>query len=118
HVTGGADLLGGEAGLLADRAARLDRFGLPARLAIAETAGAAWALARFHPAAPVILPAGAEAQALAPLPIAALRLAGDTRTTLRRVGVKQVGALMNKPRAPLSARSGAALLWRGRARPR
>src|SRR5262249_28716393 len=73
-VTGAAHLFGGEARLLADLAARLDRFGLPARLAIAETAGAAWALARFPTAAPVILPAGAEAQALAPLPVAARRL--------------------------------------------
>src|SRR5215467_5997707 len=111
-VTGAAHLFGGEARLLADLAARLDRFGLPARLAIAETAGAAWALARFHPAAPVILPAGAEAQALAPLPIAALRLAGDTRTTLRRLGFKQVGSLMDKPRAPFAARFATELLRR------
>jgi len=111
-VTGAAHLFGGEARLLADLAARLDRFGLPARLAIAETAGAAWALARFHPAAPVILPAGAEAQALAPLPVAALRLAPDTRTTLQRLGFKQVGALMDKPRAPFAARFAAELLRR------
>jgi len=111
-VTGAAHLFGGEERLLADLAARLDRFGLPARLAIAETAGAAWALARFHPAAPVILPAGAEAQALAPLPVAALRLAPDTRTTLRRLGFKQVGALLDKPRAPFAARFAAELLRR------
>jgi protein ImuB len=111
-VTGAAHLFGGEEKLLADLAERLARFGLPARLAIAETAGAAWALSQFHPAGGVILAAGQEAQALAPLPIAALRLAPDTRTTLRRLGFKQVGALLDKPRAPFAARFSAELLRR------
>ena len=50
-VTGAAHLFGGEEGLLADLAQRLNHFGLPARLAVADTAGAAWALSRFHPSA-------------------------------------------------------------------
>ena len=33
-------------------------FGLPARLAVADTAGAAWALSRFHPSATVVLRSG------------------------------------------------------------
>jgi protein ImuB len=111
-VTGAAHLFGGEERLLADLSDRLDRFGLPARLAIAETAGAAWALSRFHPTPAVILPSGQEAQALAPLPIAALRLAPDTRTALRRLGFKLVGAILDKPRAPFAARFTAELLKR------
>ena len=47
---------------------------------------------------------GSEAEALAPLPIEALRLAPDTRATLRRLGFKRVGALIDKPRAPFAAR--------------
>src|SRR5882672_9234285 len=47
-VTGAAHLFGGEEKLLADLGRRLAHFGLPARLAIAETAGTSWALARFH----------------------------------------------------------------------
>ena len=73
-VTGAAHLFGGEERLLADLSQRLDRFGLPARLAVADTAGAAWALSRFHLRAAVVLPSGQEAEALAPLPIEALRL--------------------------------------------
>src|SRR3954463_1757865 len=47
-VAGSAHLFGGEEKLVADLAERLACFGLPARLAIAATPGAAWALARFH----------------------------------------------------------------------
>ena len=44
--SGGADA-SGEAALLADLVARLARLGFSARVALAETPGAAWALARF-----------------------------------------------------------------------
>ncbi len=46
-VTGVAHLHGGERGLLDDAARRLAARGLAARLAIAPTAGAAWALAHY-----------------------------------------------------------------------
>ena len=46
-VTGVAHLFGGERALLADAAARLAARKLTARLAIAPTAGAAWALAHY-----------------------------------------------------------------------
>jgi protein ImuB len=111
-VEGAAHLFGGEAALLADLAERLQGFGLPARLAVADTPGAAWALARFHREPCCILPSGTEAQALAPLPIEALRLFPDTATALRRLGLKTVGTLLDKPRAPLSARFPAELIRR------
>src|SRR5580704_17616146 len=60
----------------------------------------------------VILPSGQEAQALAPLAIEALRLSPDTCRTLRRLGFKTVGALLDKPRAPFAARFPAELLQR------
>lgn len=111
-ITGAAHLFGGEEKLLADLSQRLDRFGLPARLAVADHAGTAWALSRFHPARTMILPSGQETKALAPLPIEALRLSPDTRTTLRRLGFKRVGALIDKPRAPFAARFERELLLR------
>jgi protein ImuB len=40
-------LWGGEAAMLDDLLARLARWGVPARAAIADTPGAAWALARY-----------------------------------------------------------------------
>ena len=111
-IEGAAHLFGGEENLLADLAGRLDRFGLPTRLAIADTSGMAWALSHFDAAAQSILPAGREAAALSAMPIEALRLSGETRALLRRLGFKSVGALLDKPRAPFAARFSDELLRR------
>jgi len=111
-IEGAAHLFGGEESLLADLAGRLDRFGLPARLAIADTPGMAWALSHFDLAPQSILPVGGEAAALSAMPIEALRLSGETRALLRRLGVKSVGALLDKPRAPFAARFADELLRR------
>ncbi len=112
-IEGAAHLFGGEEKLLADLSVRLQKnFGLPARIAVAGTPGAAWALSRFHAARNYILPGGREAEALMPLRIEALRLSPQTCTTLRRLGFKTVGALLDKPRAPFAARFPAELLAR------
>ena len=111
-IEGAAHLFGGEEKLLADLSSRLKSFGLPAQLAVAATPGAAWALTRFHPAPSFVLPSGQESEALAPLPIEALRLSPETCATLRRLGLKSVGALLDKPRAPFAVRFPAELLRR------
>jgi protein ImuB len=112
-IAGAAHLFGGEERLLADLSCRLEKnFGLPARLAIADTPGMAWALARFARAPSPVLPSGGEAQALAPLPVEALRLTADTCRALRRLGFKTIGTLLDKPRAPFAARFPAELLRR------
>jgi protein ImuB len=111
-VAGASHLFGGEEMLLDDLSRRLDRFGLPARLAIADTPGMAWALARFHAAPSPVLPSGREMEALGPLPIEALRLLPETRATLRRLGFKRAGMLFDKPREPFAARFSAELLTR------
>ncbi len=66
----------------------------------------------LSPRAFSILPSGQEAEALAPLPIEALRLSPEICATLRRLGFKSVGALLGKPRAPFAARFSAQLLRR------
>jgi len=111
-IEGAAHLFGGEEKLVADLAGRLEHFGLPARLAVAATPGAAWALARFHPEPCCVLPPGDEAMALSPLPVEALRLSPETCTTLRRLGFKSIGALLDQPRGPFAARFPAELLRR------
>ncbi|HXW48539.1 MAG TPA: DNA polymerase Y family protein, partial [Xanthobacteraceae bacterium] len=63
-IEGAAHLFGGEESLIADLAGRLNRFGLPARLAVADTPGMAWALSRFHAEPHFVLPSGSEAAAL------------------------------------------------------
>jgi protein ImuB len=109
-ITGAAHLFGGEEKLLADLAWRLHGFGLPSRLAVADTAGAAWAMSHYGAKPGVILPSGQEIAALSPLPVGALRLSQATRTLLRRLGFKRVATLIGKPRAPFAARFEAELL--------
>ena len=61
--------------LLARFKAGLDRRGFHARLAMADTPGAAWAVARFGAGGPgSVVPAGGARDALLDLPVAALRL--------------------------------------------
>ena len=104
-ATGCAHLFGGEEAMLADLLARLPRAGFRAAAAIAGTTGAAHALARF--AGPLAVPAeGRERRAMAPLPLAALRLDPETLTGLRRLGFETAGDLYDVPRAPLVRRFG------------
>lgn len=105
-ITGCAHLFGGEAQLIADLVNRLAGFGLTARAAAADTAGAAWAWARFGDPARPILEGGTQPEALAPLPVHALRLTPADADTLVRLGLRTVGELVRIPRASLAARFG------------
>ena len=104
-ISGCAHLFGGEHGLLSDLLARLYDQGLAAQAAVAATPGAAWASAR-HAGGALIIETGAEAPALAPFPLAALRLDGGTLAGLAKVGLKTVSQLADAPRAPLTRRFG------------
>jgi protein ImuB len=103
-ITGVPHLFGGARLLLADVAMRFGRLGFSARLALAETLGGAHALARFARSSPTIVPAGQLREALAPLPVEALRLAETTTGLLRRLGLKRIGQLCDLPRASLERR--------------
>jgi len=86
--------------LVADLVAACNvRVSAPAR-AIADTPGAASALARFGADSVSVVPVDAAAAVLKPLPLAALRLAADTIAALDRVGLKRIGQIMGAPRAP------------------
>jgi protein ImuB len=104
-TTGSDHLRGGEAALLAEIEGRLAGLGLTARTAIAPTPGAAWALARFGGATPraICTPADLAAR-MAPLPVQALRLTGDTVLLLQRLGLATVGATAAVPRISLARR--------------
>jgi protein ImuB len=121
EITGSAHLWGGEAELAADQSRRLARQGIAHRLAIADTLGGAWAVARFAAgeeeespsrcrlaalAAKFIVPAGQASAALAPLPIAALRLDPAIVEGLHRVGLRRAGEIMAMPRDALARRFG------------
>ena len=102
-VTGVAHLYGGEAELVRDLMERLLRFGLTVRVGLADTLGAAHALARYAPS-PAIASAGGGKPHLAKLPVEALRLAPDTVLLLQRLGLKRIGDLYALPRAALQRR--------------
>ena len=154
-LTGCAHLFGGEAALMAQVELDCADLGLTMRAGIADTPGAAWALARLAgqgvsparsgddimqearatrsraakrrgwergglpPAPPsppvpqgIIAQPGQMRQALAPLPVAALRLSHDTVAGLARLGLHRVGDLLGLPRAALARRFGAETLRR------
>lgn len=103
-ITGSAHLFGGEESLLDDMLARLLRQGIAARGAIASTPGAAWAAARFRHGAVILR--GGEAELLAALPPAALRIDRETCDGLESVGLRKVAAMSQAPRAALVRRFG------------
>jgi protein ImuB len=155
-LSGAAHLHGGEEGVLARVAEECEGLGLTVRAGIADTAGAAWGLARYarmgvaplrsgdaidqearatrsraakrrgwergggapRPMAArgaemaTIAPPGRLVEALADLPLAALRLEQDTVDRLLRLGLRRVGELMGMPRAGLARRFGADTLRR------
>jgi protein ImuB len=154
-LTGCAHLFGGEGALIEEVEADCRHLGVSVRIGIADTVGAAWALARFAGgtvdasrtgddinqearatrsraakrrhwvkggAAPTvprdavrkmqIAPPGATRSALAPLPVAALRLESETVATLARLGLRHIGDLAGQPRAALARRFGRHLVQR------
>ncbi|MES2333108.1 MAG: DNA polymerase Y family protein [Pseudomonadota bacterium] len=155
-LTGAAHLHGGEAGVLARVAEDCEGLGLTVRAAIADTPGAAWALARYARAgvAPLrsgdaidqearatrsraarrrgwersgnlpravtargaetalVAPPGRLHEALADLPLPALRLPADVVDRLARLGLRRIGDIMGLPRAALARRFGADTLRR------
>ncbi|MGR3512497.1 MAG: Y-family DNA polymerase [Paracoccaceae bacterium] len=154
-LTGCAHLFGGEIALMEMVEGDCADLGLTVRMGIADTVGAAWALARFSgrgqggarsgddiaqearatrsraakrrhwerggPAPQAQTPQNRSARiaatgqtrtVLAPLPIAALRLEGETIATLNRLGLRQIGDLAGQPRAALARRFGRHLVRR------
>jgi protein ImuB len=110
-VTGCAHLFGGEAAMLADLVARVAKLGFSVRGAMADSATAAWACARFARRGNLVVPPGESAAALRALPVASLRLSPAAASGLGRVGLRRIGDLYALPRAPLAARFGQEV-WR------
>lgn len=108
-VTGCAHLFGGEAALLQQISRRFEALHVSARLALAPTRGAAWALARYGAHQAIVQPEGLK-QALAPLPVAALQIDEAAQLLLRRVGLKTIGHLLSVPRSALAKRFNAGAL--------
>nr|WP_232333013.1 DNA polymerase Y family protein [Novosphingobium aquimarinum] len=105
-LTGTTHLFGGEERFCRRLLAFLKRLGFTARIAVAGTPGAAHALARFGQNAVTLIGSGEEAQAIAELPLAALRLAPEALVAAARFGLERVADLYPMPRGPLARRLG------------
>lgn len=103
-VSGIAHLFGSEARLVADMQERFLALGYTARLGVAATIGAAWALARYAGDPVSSASSSGWREVLAGLPVEALRLEPETVTTLRRLGLKTIGHLCTVPRRELARR--------------
>lgn len=110
-ITGCAHLFGhdedGERALLADLVGRLARHDFTCRAAMADTAGAAWALARYaERQADLFCSRHGQRDALASLPVEGLRLEAPILETFMKLGLRRIGDLYPMPRAPLTRRFG------------
>jgi protein ImuB len=109
-VAGSAHLFQGEAALIKDLCQRLVSEGISSRAGLADTPGCAWAVSRYGDAS--IVSPGRASEAIASLPVAALRLPDDVVSSLHDVGIERVAQLASKPRASLSLRFGNSVLLR------
>lgn len=109
-ITGAAHLFGGEAAMLTMVLQRIADQGFAVRGAIAGTSLSARALARFQ--SHTIVPPGGEAQAIAPLPIAALDCDDKALRALRHAGLKTVGMVAQRLSSELSERLGKGFVTR------
>lgn len=105
-ATGAAHLHGGEDPMLQDMVDRLAEAGVRARVAMADSWGAAHAFARASSKPVLVVPPGGSAALLQRLPPGFLRLSRDMVEQLRRLGFERVADIADQPRAPLAQRFG------------
>jgi protein ImuB len=136
-VSGLGELFGGERALAQRVVRQFEDRNLAARVAIADTLGAAWAVAHFAELEmtdagkgagkgdkplfsgglsslfrPLIVPPGRAHSAIAPLSVAALRLPGETCALLADLGLRRIEQVEALARSTLRARFGPAVLAR------
>ena len=111
-VTGCERLYGGDARLARLVFEAMARLSVGARVAVGPTVGAAWACARYAEGAITVLAGPDVRDALAPLPVAALRVDPAVVDELALVGVRRVEELVGLPRSALADRFGNAVLRR------
>ncbi len=118
---------GGEEGLATTIIDELRQHGYWAMGVVADTVGAAWAVAHFGNSSLcshksygsyesyrscAIIPPGHHSEAIQPLDVASLRLSPDVIQLLREFDIRQVGQLLGLPRSSLPSRFGPEILLR------
>lgn len=110
-ITGCAHLWGGEPFYLKDILSALRSRGYAVNGAIADTIGAAWAVARYGKG-PFIAAPGGQRELLLPLPPASLRLEKGLLQLMGKLGFKKIAQFIDLPPSSLRKRFGEALLLR------
>lgn len=105
-ITGCAHLFGGEAEMGEEALVRLSDLQIQAQIGIADTKGAARALARFGAREVSVAPPGESMAALAALPVAALDLPQKMVSDLARAGLTSIAHLYQQKSAELARRFG------------
>jgi protein ImuB len=109
NVTGSVHLYQNEVTFLNDIHWRIERAGISVRSGMADTRGAAWAIAHYGKG---IATEGQSLNAIGTLPIAALRLDSKTCISLQRLGIRKILDLTALPRSTITRRFGAVVLLR------
>lgn len=104
-ATGCPHLWGGECSYLNAINTRLKSLGYSSSIAIADTIGTAWAVARFGQDSSIV-DSGQQTVALLSLPPSALRLESDTVERLHKLGLRQIRDFIAMPRSALRRRFG------------
>jgi protein ImuB len=110
-ITGCTHLWGSEEAYLKAIITKLKGLGFHVRAAIADTIGTAWAVCRYGKIKAIIKP-GEQAEALMPLPPAALRLETSIVERLQKLGFYQISSFIEMERSALRRRFGQQLLLR------
>lgn len=113
-VTGCSACFGGEERLIAAAAKGIADLGWQARIALADTVGAGWALthAGDDSTEPLHAPPGRSWPRLAELPVASLRLTPDHVHALKSLGIERIVQLAELQREELPSRFGPDVLRR------
>lgn len=110
-VTGCTHLWGGDQKYITDIYNRLINFGYHLRIGMADTIGAAWAMAHFGEKTSIVHN-GCQTTALLPLPPAALRLEPALLELLQKLGLRRIEQFVHIPRAALRRRFGTPFIKR------
>jgi len=111
EITGCEPLFGGELPLVTQLLESLQCRGYSPRIGVADTPGAAWALAHTQ-STEISRQNGTLQKTLEPLPVTALRLPQSTLSALQALGVQTIRQLLRLPRQELPARLGPEVLQR------
>lgn len=104
-ITGCAHLFGGEAKMAEYARARFADLQMTVQIGLADTKGAAWALARYCGSVTSSPPSGAR-DSLRDLPVEALNISSKLSVDLRRVGLKKINQLYDIKSSELARRFG------------